>query len=215
MPRISPRKGTTSLPACRRSRGGLASSVFTGADQTEENEDARTLVTEATAVPAGLAVDVGSHIQWHVEDDVSRFLSDSTNKVPVTTHNFVLNRLFELAAAFCGDLRVEAATERGAAVALRGQLTETRQEMAALPARGPVASHGGAAAGPQWFSDVDRGQTRGPGAPGFPPAVHGAAGSYAAAITSGGPGPVALTRGLDAGGLPALAHIRTTSNWRS
>ncbi|KAL3243071.1 hypothetical protein MRX96_020745 [Rhipicephalus microplus] len=61
--------------------------------------------------------------------------SDSVNKFPVPAHNFVMSRLFKL-AAFCGDLRVEAAMERGAAVALQGQLVETRQEMASLQARG-------------------------------------------------------------------------------
>ncbi|KAL1479023.1 hypothetical protein MTO96_052202, partial [Rhipicephalus appendiculatus] len=86
---------------------------------------------------AGLPADVGGRVQRRVreiEDEVSRFLSDSTNKVPVPARNFVMSRLFEL-VAFCGDLRAEASSEKGAAVALQGQLVETRREMAALQTR--------------------------------------------------------------------------------
>ncbi|KAL3243040.1 hypothetical protein MRX96_020717 [Rhipicephalus microplus] len=90
------------------------------------------------AVPAGLAGDVGSRFQRRVreiEDELSRFFLDSVNKFPVPAQNFVMSRLFEL-TAFCGDLRVEAATERDAAVALRGQLVKTRKEKATLQASG-------------------------------------------------------------------------------
>ncbi|KAL3243023.1 hypothetical protein MRX96_020700 [Rhipicephalus microplus] len=118
---------------------GLAPSVFAGPDQTRnDDEDAGTSVSEATAVPAGLASDIGSRIQrrlCEIEDELSRFLSDSVNNVPVPARNFVMSRLFQL-AAFCGDLRAEAAMERSAAAALRGQLIEARQEMATLQASG-------------------------------------------------------------------------------
>ncbi|KAH7986733.1 hypothetical protein HPB51_026612 [Rhipicephalus microplus] len=156
---------------------GLAPSMFAGPDQTRnDNEDAGTSVSEATAVPAGLASDIGSRIQRRlreIEDELSRFLSDSVNNVPVPARNFVMSRLFEL-AAFCGDLRAEAAMERSAAAALRGQLIEARQEMATLQASGMGAGRGGALAGPAGSSDVDVGGTRSRGIPKIPPAVPGA-----------------------------------------
>ncbi|KAH7964377.1 hypothetical protein HPB51_027386 [Rhipicephalus microplus] len=130
---------------------GLAPSVFTGPDETSnDDEDAGTSVSEATAVPAGLASDIGS------------------------PRNFVMSRLFEL-AAFCGDLRAEAAMERGAAAAIRGQLIETRQEMEMLQASGMGAGRGGALADPAGSGDVDVGGTRGRSIPEIPPAVPGAA----------------------------------------
>ncbi|KAL1475714.1 hypothetical protein MTO96_037084 [Rhipicephalus appendiculatus] len=52
----------------------------------EEDEDVVTSVSGTTAVAAGLPADVGSHVQRRVreiEDEASRFLSDSSNKVPV------------------------------------------------------------------------------------------------------------------------------------
>ncbi|KAL3243034.1 hypothetical protein MRX96_020711 [Rhipicephalus microplus] len=105
----------------------------------------------------------------------------------------VISRLFEL-AAFCGDLRAEAAIERGAAAALRGQLIETRQEMATLQASGMGAGRGGALAGPAGSGDVDVGGTRGRDIAEIPPAVPGAALSYAAALTGSGPGTAAQAR---------------------
>ncbi|KAL1476517.1 hypothetical protein MTO96_036442 [Rhipicephalus appendiculatus] len=118
---------------------GAAPSVFAGPAQIagEEDDDAVTSVSGTTAVAAGLPADVGSRVQRRVrgiEDDVSRFLSDPSNKVPLPARNFVMSRLFEL-LAFCGDLKAEAASEKGAAVALQGQLVQTRREVAALQTR--------------------------------------------------------------------------------
>ncbi|KAL1468101.1 hypothetical protein MTO96_041697 [Rhipicephalus appendiculatus] len=118
---------------------GAAPSVFAGPVQAsdEDDDDAGTSVSGTTAVAAGLPADVGGRVQRRVreiEDEVSRFFSDSTNKVPVPARNFVMSRLFEL-VAFCGDLRAEAASEKGAGMALQGQLVETRREMAALQTR--------------------------------------------------------------------------------
>ncbi|KAL3243056.1 hypothetical protein MRX96_020731 [Rhipicephalus microplus] len=106
------------------------------ADFSPQGDDFMARLRAFTEVPARLAGDVGSRTQRRVreiEDELSRFLSDPVNKVPVQARNIVMSRLFEL-AAFCGDLRAEAAMERGAAVALRGQLIKTRQEMATLQA---------------------------------------------------------------------------------
>ncbi|KAL1485846.1 hypothetical protein MTO96_031721 [Rhipicephalus appendiculatus] len=68
---------------------GAALSVSAGPAQTsgEEDDDAVTSVSGTTAVAAGLLADVGGRVQRRVreiEDEVSRFLSDSSNKVPVS-----------------------------------------------------------------------------------------------------------------------------------
>ncbi|KAH7933746.1 hypothetical protein HPB49_016700 [Dermacentor silvarum] len=55
-------------------------------------------------------------------------------------------RAFEM-VAFCSDLRAEAATERGAALALQSQLVEARREVAALQRRAIVAEAGPEGAG--------------------------------------------------------------------
>ncbi|KAH8036390.1 hypothetical protein HPB51_000172 [Rhipicephalus microplus] len=112
--------------------------------------------------------------------------------------NFVMSRYFER-GAFCGDSRAEAAMERGAAAALRGQLIETRQEMATLQASGMGAGRGAVLAGPTGSDDVDVGGTRGRGIPEIPPAVPGAARSYAAALTGSSPGAAAQARGPGVG----------------
>ncbi|KAL3221554.1 hypothetical protein MRX96_005046 [Rhipicephalus microplus] len=197
---------------------GLAPSVFAGPDQTRnDNEDAGTSVSEATAVPAGLASDIGSRIQRRlreIEDKLSRFLSDSVNRFPVPAQNFVMSRLFDLAAS-CGDLRAEAVMERGAAAALRCQLIETRQEMATLQASGMGTGRGGALAGPVGSGDVDVRGTRGRGIPEIPPAVPGVARSYAAALTGSGRGAAAQARGPGVGCREPRPHIRITNTWRS
>ncbi|KAH7986732.1 hypothetical protein HPB51_026611 [Rhipicephalus microplus] len=161
------------------------------------------------AVPAGLAGDVGSRFQRRVreiEDELSRFFLDSVNKFPVPAQNFVTSRLFEL-TAFCGDLRVEAATERDAAVALRGQLVKTRKEKATLQASGVGAGRGVAPAGLVCSSGVDVGCTHGPGIPGIPPAPGPLVGS--------GSGAVAQIRGSSVGSREPRPHVGITNTWRS
>ncbi|KAL1467485.1 hypothetical protein MTO96_042137 [Rhipicephalus appendiculatus] len=103
---------------------GAAPSVFAGPARAsgEDDDDAGSSVSGTTAVAAGLPADIGARVQKRVRDieyEISRFFSDSTNKVPVPARNFVMSRLFEL-VAFCGDLRAEAASEKGAAMALQG-----------------------------------------------------------------------------------------------
>ncbi|KAH6941179.1 hypothetical protein HPB50_014598 [Hyalomma asiaticum] len=117
------------------------------------------------------------------EDEFSRFLSDSSNKVPVPARNFVMSRVFEL-AAFSSDLREDAASERGAALALQGQLVETRREMAALQRRVHEAESGLPGA-------VAADPTRRAGAPSPVPAAPQGALSYAAVLA----GPGAAARG--------------------
>ncbi|KAL3243021.1 hypothetical protein MRX96_020698 [Rhipicephalus microplus] len=73
------------------------------------------------------------------------------------------------------------------------------------PGDGHAAGRGGASAGLVCSSDVDVGRTHGPGIPGIPPAVPGAARSYAAALAGSGPGTVAQVRGYGVGESGALA----------
>ncbi|KAL3247575.1 hypothetical protein MRX96_057001 [Rhipicephalus microplus] len=82
---------------------------------------------------------------------------------------------------------------------LRGQLIETRQEMAMLQASSMGAGRAGAPAGLVCSSDVDVGRTHGPTLPGIPPTVPGAARSYAAALAGSGPRALAQSRGPGVG----------------
>ncbi|KAH6941525.1 hypothetical protein HPB50_019256 [Hyalomma asiaticum] len=125
---------------------GLAPSAVAGlpASSRWREDDTCSSASVATAVAAGLPGNLRGRIQGRVreiEDELSRFLSDSSNKVPVSARNFVMSRVFEL-VAFCGDLRADAASERGAALALQGQLVETRRETAALQRRVHEAESG-------------------------------------------------------------------------
>ncbi|KAH7985785.1 hypothetical protein HPB52_025403 [Rhipicephalus sanguineus] len=144
-----------------------------------EEDDAASSVSDATAVVPGLATDIGSRVQRRAresEDELSRYMSESSNKVPVSARNFIMSRVFELVAS-CADLRVEAASERGAALALRGQLIEARREMAAMQRTDPGASSG---------SGAIPGRVAGPccsGVPGAPSAMPPGVPSYAAALT--------------------------------
>ncbi|KAH6941119.1 hypothetical protein HPB50_013871 [Hyalomma asiaticum] len=66
------------------------------------------------------------------------------------TRNFISSRVFEL-VNLCSDLRAHAATQRGAAMALQGQLVEARREIVGLQRRAmaaeqPLVVGGGAAA---------------------------------------------------------------------
>ncbi|KAL1486213.1 hypothetical protein MTO96_031482 [Rhipicephalus appendiculatus] len=187
-----------------------APSVFAGPVQAsdEDDDDVGTSVSGTTAVASGLPADVGGRVQRRVreiEDEVSRFLTDSTNKVPVPARNFIMSRLFELVAC-CGDLRVEAASEKGAAMALQGQLVETRREMAAQQMKS-LDVIPGLPAVPGWPGLADADLAGCPGAPGAPPAAPPAAPggprSYAAALAGAGASLAPSAFGLDAGDLSA------------
>ncbi|KAL1474085.1 hypothetical protein MTO96_038252 [Rhipicephalus appendiculatus] len=116
-----------------------------------------------------------------------------------------MSRLFEL-VAFCGDLRAKAASEKGAAVALQGQLVETRREMAALQTRSLDAIPGfPAVPGCPGLAAADLAGC--PGAPGAPPAAPGGPRSYAAALAGAGPSLAPSVFGLDVGDLSAQARV--------
>ncbi|KAL1454689.1 hypothetical protein MTO96_043714 [Rhipicephalus appendiculatus] len=66
-----------------------------------------------------------------LEDEVSRFGADSANRITVSARNYIMTRVFEL-VSLCSDMRADAATERGAALALQGQLVDARLEIAGL-----------------------------------------------------------------------------------
>ncbi|KAH8038044.1 hypothetical protein MRX96_057021 [Rhipicephalus microplus] len=80
--------------------------------------------------------------------------------------------------------------------------------MATLQAKGIGAGRGGAPAGLVCSSDVDVGRTHGPGISVIPPAVPGAARSYAATLAGSGPGTVAQARGPGVGESGAPAPCR-------
>ncbi|KAL1467491.1 hypothetical protein MTO96_042143 [Rhipicephalus appendiculatus] len=66
-----------------------------------------------------------------LEDEISRFCADSANRITVSARNYIMTRVFEL-VSLCSDMRADAATERGAALALQGQLVDARREIAGL-----------------------------------------------------------------------------------
>ncbi|KAL1477820.1 hypothetical protein MTO96_035451 [Rhipicephalus appendiculatus] len=96
--------------------------------------DAGSSVSEVIAVGIGLRVDLGTRMQARareLEDEVSRFCADSANRITVSARNYIMTRVFEL-VSLCSDMREDAATERGAALALQGQLVDARREIAGL-----------------------------------------------------------------------------------
>ncbi|KAL1444044.1 hypothetical protein MTO96_030069 [Rhipicephalus appendiculatus] len=117
-----------------------------------------------------------------------------------------MSRLFELVAC-CGDLRAEAASEKGAAMALQGQLVETRREMAAQQMKSLDVIPGFPAV-PGWPGLADADLAGCPGAPGAPPAAPGGPRSYAAALAGAGASLAPSAFGLDAGDLSAQVQRR-------
>ncbi|KAL3221558.1 hypothetical protein MRX96_005050 [Rhipicephalus microplus] len=132
-----------------------------------------------------------------IEDEISRFCADSANRITVSARNYIMSRVFEL-VNLCSDMRVDATAERGAALALQGQLVDARREIAGLQRQALVAQRppvgdilGGLAAAPAvgpahavltaWAGvQVEMGATpMSPAVPGVP--------SYAAAVRAGGP----------------------------
>lgn len=126
--RVEPTTG----PAHTRSRS--SSCRTTPAVSSPDEDDAGSSVSETTAVETGRETDHGARAQARareLEDQLSRFCADSANRITVSARNYILTRVFEL-VALCSDLRADAAVERGAALALRGQLVEARREIAGL-----------------------------------------------------------------------------------
>ncbi|KAH6941182.1 hypothetical protein HPB50_014601 [Hyalomma asiaticum] len=162
---------------------------------TGEDEDAGSSVSENTAVAIGHRADPGARMQVRareLEDELSRFCADSANRITVSARNFIMSRVFEL-INLCSDMRADAATERGAALALQGQLAESRREVAGLQRRvlgaerAPVGDILGGLVAPPAVAPAEF--PAGPGvrvAGGAGPAVAGVP-TYAAVVRAGGP----------------------------
>ncbi|KAL1467489.1 hypothetical protein MTO96_042141 [Rhipicephalus appendiculatus] len=111
------------------------------ATDSNQDNDAQSSVSGTTAVETGLGVDPGSRAQARardLEDEISRFCADPSNRITVSCRNYIMTRVFEL-VSLCSDLRADAASERGAAIALQCQLVEARREIAGLQRRVLVA----------------------------------------------------------------------------
>ncbi|KAH7962718.1 hypothetical protein HPB52_017645 [Rhipicephalus sanguineus] len=170
----------------------------------------------------GLRSDLGTRVQTRareIEEELSRYCVETGNRIPVNARHFIMARVFEL-VQLCSDLRADAACERGAVMALQGQLIETRREAADMHRRAVLAEARTAA---QPFTDqahlpaaVASAQTR----PGFPAGLQGApplnsgttpaAMSYAAALRAGVPAAPASSRTDDvapASGQPLHEHV--------
>ncbi|KAL3243039.1 hypothetical protein MRX96_020716 [Rhipicephalus microplus] len=68
--------------------------------ETEQDEDVRSSVSETTVVATGLRADFGSRVMARVqelEDDLSKFCADPSNRITVACRNYILGRVFELA----------------------------------------------------------------------------------------------------------------------
>ncbi|XP_070384980.1 uncharacterized protein [Dermacentor albipictus] len=162
-----------------------------------EEEEALSSVSEGTAVAAAVPGDPGSGTRGRLReiiDEAVAFCNLPANRVPVEARTFFLTRLIEM-AGLCvewkTELKAETATERGAALALRGQLIEARREAAESQRRLAVLEAG--------LGDPAAMAT-GPG-----PAGHGAAApAGAAAAPSGAGGPA----GVPAGRMDYVAALR-------
>ncbi|KAH7963917.1 hypothetical protein HPB52_023790 [Rhipicephalus sanguineus] len=186
------------VPSTGQSAEGRHIPATDGARDAGQDEDAQSSVSDATAVLAGLRTDPGTGAQARareLEDEIARFCADTTNRITVSARIYILTGVFEL-VGLCSDLRADAASERGAATALQGQLVEARREIAGLQRRVIVAERlvvgdllaGVSAARPHYYAGLAT-----PGGPlaagpggGFPTAPGTPGGlSYAAALCSG------------------------------
>ncbi|KAH7961728.1 hypothetical protein HPB52_011602 [Rhipicephalus sanguineus] len=140
-----------------------------------DNEDALSCVSQTTAVLTTSRLDVGTRVQARareIEEELSRFCLDAGNRIPLHARHFIMARVFEL-VELCSDLRASAASERGAVLALKDQLAETRRENTALHQRAILAESRSCLLpplGPLWpvFADVAGGTS----APVLPPGLH-------------------------------------------
>ncbi|KAH7932581.1 hypothetical protein HPB52_024299 [Rhipicephalus sanguineus] len=106
-----------------------------------DNDDALSSVSQTTAVLTTSRLDVGTRVQARareIEEVLSRFCLDAGNRIPVNARHFIMARVFEL-VELCSDLGAGAASERGAVLALKDQLVETRGENTALHQRAILA----------------------------------------------------------------------------
>ncbi|KAH6920896.1 hypothetical protein HPB50_028113 [Hyalomma asiaticum] len=190
-----------------------------------EEEDACSSVSEDTTVAIGHRADPGARMQARareLEDELSRFCADSANRVTVSAWNYIMSRVFEL-VNLCSDMRADAATERGAALALRGQLAEARREVAGLQRRVLVAEQtpvgdilGGLVTTPPAVGPAPAGFPAVPGvqvAMGAGPAVTGVP-TYAAVVRGGVPAGVPGAGPAGPAGLVGAAAPGTVSGVR-
>ncbi|KAL1470070.1 hypothetical protein MTO96_040690 [Rhipicephalus appendiculatus] len=80
-----------------------------------QDDDALSSVSETTAVETGLRMDPGSRAQARareLEDEISRFCADPSNRITVSCRNYIITRVFEL-VGLCSDLRADAAWSAG------------------------------------------------------------------------------------------------------
>lgn len=106
-----------------------------------EDEDAISSVSQTTAVPSALRSDLGTRVQTRArgtEEELSRYCVEMGNRILVHARHFIMAHVFEL-VQLCSDLKADAASERGAVMALQGQLLETRREAADLHRRAILA----------------------------------------------------------------------------
>ncbi|XP_065302952.1 uncharacterized protein [Dermacentor albipictus] len=176
----------------------------------DEEEEALSSVSEGTAVAAAVPGDPGSTARGRLRaiiDEAVAFCNLPANRVPVEARTFFLTRLFEMVgicAEFKTELRAETATERGAALALRGQLNEARREAAELQRRLAVME-----AGLGVPTVVAAGQGPAARGPTIPACAGGPAGApadrmnYAAALKAG----LASATGAVGGGPGAAAAV--------
>ncbi|KAH7963060.1 hypothetical protein HPB52_019458 [Rhipicephalus sanguineus] len=119
-----------------------------------QDEDAQSSVSDATAVLAGLRTDPGTRAQARareLEDEISRFCSDTTNRITVSARNYILTRVFELVGATRGGAPRDRGPPKRVMVAERPAV---RDLLAGVPAARPhdyaglATSGGNLAAGP-------------------------------------------------------------------
>ncbi|XP_070385001.1 uncharacterized protein [Dermacentor albipictus] len=160
-----------------------------------DEEDRLSSVSQTTAMASpALAGDRGERGQarlQEIEDEIMLYLGNAANKVPVAARAFITTRLGEIVRLY-SDLRSDVSAERGAAVALRGELVEARREVAALQRRAIVAE-----------GRLDGSIVMAPGP--------GGAGRYlgaSAAAAGSGPGvPAAAAGGGSARAVPTFEHV--------
>ncbi|KAL3243008.1 hypothetical protein MRX96_020687 [Rhipicephalus microplus] len=65
--------------------------------ETEQDENVRSSVSETTAVATSLRADLGSRVMARVqelEDDLSKFCADPSNRITVTCRNYFFGKSF-------------------------------------------------------------------------------------------------------------------------
>ncbi|XP_070386678.1 uncharacterized protein [Dermacentor albipictus] len=186
-----------------------------------DEEDRLSSVSQTTAVASpALASDRGARGRARLKDletEIMAYLVNTSNKVPVAARHFIVGYLSEIVQMY-SDLRSDMSEERGAAVALRGELIEARRELAALQRRvivaegrldGSIVTAPGPGGAGRLFDASAAAAGSGPSGP---TAAAGAV-SYAAALGAspaagtGGVGPAVATGAGGARTAPTFEHV--------